>query len=122
MNKKGFTLIEVLAVVIILTLLMLLVVPNVVNKFSTKKNEVKQVNDELIISAAKLYVDDHSDEFIKENDMQYCVSIQKLVDEDYLNSKVIDITTNKNVVSSYSVQINYSDGFTYSVVNSEECN
>ena len=65
--KKGFTLIELLGVIIVLILIFLIVVPKVVNSVNTKKTELIEVNDDVVLSAAKLYVSSHEDKFESEN-------------------------------------------------------
>ena len=124
MNKKGFTLIEILGVVIIITAIALLVVPNVVNRFSNKKNDIDKVNEELIISAAKLYVSEHVLEYPKEDSASYCININDLVDSGYLNEKVININ-NHNMINEYSVKVlinqETNNNFLYNLVKREDC-
>lgn len=124
MNKKGFTLIEVLAVVIIMTSVALLVVPNVVNRFSNKKDEIKEVNEELIISNAKIYVKDHENDYMQLSGMEYCIKLKKLVDEGYLNDKIIDVTNNNDIANTHSIKLVADDDgvFDYSLVENDECN
>ncbi len=53
MNKKGFTLVELLAVIAILAILMLLIMPNVLNMFNEGKKDTFKVQVESIIKAAE---------------------------------------------------------------------
>ena len=61
MNKKnGFTLIEILAVVTIIGLIFILVLPKITNSLKNKKGDVDRTTTNLVLSATKLYVSDHS--------------------------------------------------------------
>ena len=53
MNKKGFTLVELLAVIAILAILMLLIMPNVLNMFNTGRKDAFKVQVNSIVKAAE---------------------------------------------------------------------
>ena len=53
-NKKGFTLVELLGVIIILSLLIVLVFPKIVNSV---KNSTKDTDDTIKKTHCKLYLD-----------------------------------------------------------------
>lgn len=57
--NKGYTLIELLGVILILTLLTLLVVPNVVNSIKKSGSNSDELMSNMIKSAAKLYMSDN---------------------------------------------------------------
>ena len=124
MNKKGFTLIEVLGVVIILTAISLLVIPNVVNLFSNKKEDINKVNKELIISGAKMYVGDNKDEYPFEEGINYCILISDLIEQGYLDNKVMDIN-NHSIVDTHVVKVSLDDELNntlkYEIVKNEFC-
>ncbi len=57
-NDKGFTLVEILAVITILSLLMVFVVPNFLSLLNKSKASTIDIQKQMIISAARLYVED----------------------------------------------------------------
>lgn len=59
LNNKGFTLIEVLAVIVILSILMAIMVPSVGNIMKKNKEDNYQNLKDSIISAAKIYISDN---------------------------------------------------------------
>ena len=116
-KRNGFTLVELMAVIIIISLITLLTFPNIINQIKkTKKSNNKMIED-VVIEQAKKYVSDNEDEFQDEN---YCFSIDTLLEKDYvkdslfknndfLDKKVIYITnTNK-------------DGYNYKIMNKNKC-
>lgn len=58
MNKKGFTLVEILAVIVILSLLLILTIPSIRNALTSGKNKISEINKKQIEDAAKIIVDE----------------------------------------------------------------
>ena len=59
MNKKGFTLVELLGTIIVIALISVLVVPRIVNWYSNSTDTYEELNEELIIEGARIYIEDH---------------------------------------------------------------
>ena len=57
LNKKGFTLVELLAVLVILVVIMTIAIPSVTSSIERSKHKQKNAKIELIESAAELYID-----------------------------------------------------------------
>lgn len=117
--KKGFTLIEILAVVTIIGLLFILVIPKITNSLNSKKEDIDNTTNKLIISATKQYINNNIDDFDKEKDNVYCMPLTTLVKENYLD-KVMD-KDNKDITNIKSVKITYDKDFKYEIVNKNEC-
>lgn len=77
MNNKGFTLVELLAVIIILLGIAMVSVSNIIS--SLEKNDVQECEKqkEIIINAAKIY-------FSLNDETE--VTVQTLIDNDYFKS------------------------------------
>ena len=78
LNRKGFTLVELLAVVVILLAISVIAVSSI--SAAIERNKVKQ-NDakiEIIISYAKLYYEDHKNSLNKR--ATKCISLDELAD------------------------------------------
>ena len=58
MNKKVFTLVEVLAVLVILSLLLILTIPSIRDALTNGKNKINEINKKQIEDAAKIIVDE----------------------------------------------------------------
>ena len=63
MKSKGFTLVEVLGVIMILSALVVIVFPGVINSVKNKSKDVDETTESLVLSAAKLYVSENSSLF-----------------------------------------------------------
>ena len=58
-NNKGFTLVELLAVIVVLALIIGIAVPNAINLSNKSKKKMYISKVEMIIKAAQLYGEDH---------------------------------------------------------------
>ena len=121
MKKKGFTLIEILAVVTIMGLIFLLVIPKISNSLKSKKTDIDKTTKSMIVSAAKLYVNDNKDSFYKDNENIYCLPISQLVKKQYLDTKVKNVTDDIDITNSMSVKITYENKFKYELVDKKDC-
>ena len=102
-NKKGFTLVELMAVIIIISLIAILTFPNIINQIKkTKKATTNNIND-IVISAAKRYVADNPNDF---EDDGYCLSVDTLVDNDYIKEDIAGINSFKD---NKSIEIKYDN-------------
>ena len=119
--KKGFTLIEILAVVTIIGLIFVIALPKIINSLNSKKNDIDNTTNNMIISAAKMYVNDHNTKFDKIEGSVYCLPLTTLEKEEYLDSKVKNVTDDKDITNIKSVKISYDNTFHYEIVNKKDC-
>ena len=100
MNKKAFTLIELLGVLTLLAIIALIAVTSVTRIIETSKNNISESQKKLIISAAKNYV--ANDPF----NAPSCVNVTTLKDQGYIDdgslSGSVTINENKYTYSSSS--------------------
>ena len=59
LNKKGFTLVELLVVIVILGVIMAIAIPSITSSIERSKDKQKEQIIKLIVSAGELYVDKH---------------------------------------------------------------
>lgn len=90
-NKKGFTLVEMLAAIGILLLITILTYP-LFNKLNKKTEEKFDYSIKTIVeNAAKIYVDNNKeliDEKITSNNGKYCLPVATLSSYDYLDTPI----------------------------------
>ena len=108
MNKKGFTLVELLAVIAILAILMLLIMPNVLGMFSKGKKDTFKVQVQSIIRAAE--TQKQNDELSGKNVQGYCGNIGSIcppemkLDITESDIKYALLFNNSNKVSAVAVE------------------
>ena len=95
--KKGFTLVELLGVVILLSLIMLIAFPILLNITNTKK-ELTESEKQIIYAGTSTYITKYQNNYEKINGNIYCVSVLDLEKEQLIQS---------NLSEAYSyVQVN----------------
>ena len=73
--KKGFTLVEILAVLALLSAIMIIIIPNITNSSLKAKEKMYETKKESIIKAYKMCESDGLDD---------CETIQTLLDNGYI--------------------------------------
>lgn len=118
MNRKGFTLIELLGVIIILGILAMITFPVVLNQIKNAKQGIKDSTKALIIDAAKDYYEENTNNYERIEGMTYCIDINTLTDNGYLNKKIKDENIN-DISNTKKVKMTYHNSkFNYYVADS----
>lgn len=123
MNKKGFTLVELLAVIAILGLLIAIISPVVKNLINDSENNLSEQQKKLVVEATKKYMIENS-ELLPEGSDRAIVYMSDLIDKGVIdNDKIIDPKSkgeiNGCVVVSYNNEFNQYD-YNYSD-NENDC-
>ena len=88
-NNKGFTLVELLAVLVILSAIMGIAIPSITSSMERSKEKQNEQKKEMLESFAELYVTDHKNAIYKNlvsNDSCY-IDIFTLKTEGYLSDE-----------------------------------
>lgn len=121
--KKGFTLIEMIGVMVILSLLLLLVMPNVIN-YIKKGGDIKdKATKEILYTAAKKYMEDNKEDFKKDKYSTYCIKVNTLSSEGYIDSPMTLSSSDKDITnnnSTTSVKVIYDKKYKYDLVDNCE--
>ena len=122
--KKGFTLVELLAVLFIIGLISVLAIATI----TKHANELKKISnseiEELIKSSAKSYIYDN--ENIKKNvkaGKKVSIEYQLLKQEGYISNDIVDIKSYKKIdINKYCVCVTYENyDYIYNIMLKEEC-
>lgn len=109
MNKKGFTLIETILVLVILALLLLIMVPNVMVMID--KNKIKSCHnlEDSIKNAAKIYVTNNKYELGFDCDTPKSITIKDLIESgDLKEGNMIHPVTEKGISDDTVVTVIYN--------------
>ena len=80
MSKKGFTLVELLAVISVLAIVMVIVIPAVSNNSKTAKEGILKTKLDLIVDQSIIWGQDHINYFVNESaPLQECTTSDDLV-------------------------------------------
>lgn len=117
MNKKGFTLTELLGVIVILAIIAIIAFPSVLGLLNSSQDETDEAMQNFAITAARSYVNDNMDSYPKALEGQtktYSnLKIQTLLDEGYISSTTISSEKNCEMlndeikITSDSVKYSY---------------
>ncbi len=109
MKNKGFTLTEILAVIVIISLLTLLVTPTIINKLKTNKDKTEETQNKLLFEATSEYTDANKDKYPSVNNSTYCISINTLIENGFLNENIKDVTTKEEFKQEVVIQETIDD-------------
>lgn len=118
--KKGFTLAELLGVVVIISVLALLVLPPIVNQITKQESKTSEATIKLIGEAMYLYMDSNKDDYKLDGESNYCVTLQQLVDSDILTTPIRD-TNGDNYPLNYNVIALVTSKTNIEYIISEDC-
>ncbi len=108
MKNKGFTLVELLAVIILLSIIALIVVPKVLEQKENQDKKIKESQKELIYASSNIYIKDNNEDDIEPGKV-FCITVQSLIDEGYINIDVdhykedivkVFVDDNNNLIAS----------------------
>lgn len=122
-NKKGFTLVELLAIVVILAIIMVLAAPSMTKQIAKKDETDQTILDEKIHNAAKIYAAKYYSEKIV--DLPTCTenceikfTLNDLEQDGLINLKdKCTGKTNENIIISYGSSIEYN----YNAIKDDDC-
>lgn len=86
MNKRGFTLVELLAVLVIMIIIMVIAIPSIIGLMNKSKTKMFCEKVDNIVSSAKLYGEDHIDEI--GNGLE--ISVKDLIKTNYVKKENSD--------------------------------
>ena len=118
LNKKGFSLVEILVAILILGILSGLAVVSVSSMLQTAKEDYYDTIEKTIILAAQNYYGDHRGSLPRDVGQKRRVTIETLIEYNYLKrGDVVDYgKTECNVTDSYVSVIKYSqDDYLYTL-------
>lgn len=122
MKEKGFTLIELIGVIVLLAIIILITYPSIVNIIKKSNNKIDSATSALIISGAKNMVDENKNSYPLTNGNVYCVTIKSLINKGYVISDLETGNGNKINTDRYvMIKVN-SNKYKYTILaETEKC-
>lgn len=118
---------EMVAVIMILAVISILVIPSILNSVRDKKEELSDAMRQIIMDAGSMYYSEDRKNYPKVEGNVYCVTFQTLIEEELLDSPLIDVTTKSEInVNQYVKASVFSNTFHYEIadtctpINNEE--
>lgn len=119
-RKNGFTLAEILGVIVIIGLLLIIVAPILIGRIKNNQDLVNEAGNKIIYDAARQYVDENPNNYLLGN--KYCISIKTLVNNGKLTSPVVDLKTGKNIEDHSVLATLYMTGIKdFKIFSKNEC-
>ena len=97
-QKKGFTLVELLAVIVILAIVLIIAVPGVLSIINKTKDNAYDRQVDMIKNAAKNYVTANTITWSGENPKSTLVTLDMLQTGGYLDKKIVDPRDKKEIL------------------------
>ena len=118
MNKKGFTLAELIGVVIILGLIVLLVVTPILSQIRNQSSKIDNLTEGLLFSTAENYIEQNPTKYIYDANKTYFLTLELLIEKGILEENILnkynEDTLNKNSIIKVT---NNENTFNYELLN-----
>lgn len=92
MKKDGFTLVELLGVLVIISLILIVSVPAIINNFKSSENEEMENFKKELYGAAESYYIENIDRFDFDTSPTYKIYVSELVSEGYISGSRVNPT------------------------------
>ena len=109
LNNKGFTLVELLAVIVILLAISMIAIPNITSSLEKNKNKLNDSQKKIIASSASLFISENKNSLHYYNNFMSgscCISTDVLINNGYITSDDLK-DANGDTITGF---INYSSG------------
>lgn len=123
--KKGFTLVEMIAVILILALISITTLPSLLNQVSNKRKEVSETSKKIIYDAVDQYLSSKTITYSKSPESignTYCIDLNEVVNAGKLTSPVKDLETDNEIALNTVIKayLNVYSDYEFCIVGYEE--
>ena len=120
MKNKGFTLVELLAVIAVLLILITLITPKVINQLNSSEDVTQKEQINTLINIAKIYTNQNTEK-LPENNSISVITIQELKESGLINkSQILDPKTKEELTGCILIK-DENNKYNYEY-NEDKCN
>lgn len=120
MKNKGFTLVELLAVIAVLLILITLITPKVINQLNSSEDVTQKEQINTLINIAKIYTNQNTEK-LPENNSISVITIQELKESGLINkSQILDPKTKEELTGCILIK-DENNKYNYEY-NEDTCN
>jgi len=117
--KRGFTLVELIAVVIILAIISLIGFSYINNIVANKEKELSDTFNKIVFDATDIYISYNQKKYSMIDGNVYCIKLKELTDMEILTEPLIDPITNEEVSLEKFVELEVNvDEYLYDIKDS----
>ena len=102
--KNGFTLVEMVAVILIMFLISITVIPSILNKVNNKKEEMSETSLLLIKTATNKYLESKPTTYSKTSGNIYYITLNDVVESGELSSPIKDVKTGNEIALTTKIK------------------
>lgn len=110
MKKNGFTLAELLGVIVLLGLLLLLVFPSVIREIQEGEASIDGAVEQIIFNSASNYMENHKSTYPTRDNVTYCITLNTLVNAGEVSENLLIDKKGKALDLSKKVEIQIKNG------------
>ena len=122
-KKMGFTLVELLAVIVILAIILIIAVPGVLSIINRTKDNALDQQKDMIKEASRLYVTSDNDViWIGQDSKTTVVSLEVLKNKGYLDKKIMDPRSRKEITCAKTTITKTGSKYDYDVTFCDQVN
>ena len=119
MKKNGFTLVELICVIMLLSIIITLSTIAIINILKNSREKENSASMELIKTATKDYMNKYENNYYIKNGVSYCIEIQTLINENFLIS---NISYDGNKINDKVVKVSFNNNeYVYELDEKETC-
>lgn len=120
MKKNGFTLVELLGVIVIIGVLMLLALNPILGQIRNNSSKLSEASLKILYSSTEQYLDEHSKLYPKNDGMIYYIPVGQLVDSEVIKQEFLSTYSDKVLSEESVIKINVvNGGYTFSLVSDD---
>lgn len=119
-GKNGFTLAEILGVLVIIGILLIIIGPQIIVRIRNNKEKAEEVGNKLVYNAAEELIEEESEKYLKGK--SYCIKISELIEKGKLASPVVNISTGEKIENKTVLAKKSITGYTsYDIYENSDC-